>query len=814
METSRVFIKNLPPTITEAEVKSHFGAKGRHVTDVKLIPNRRIAFVGYKSPGEAQQAIKYFDRSFIRMSRISVESAKPISDSNVPVASRTNNDGLSAKIKDPAVERSEPNPKKRKIAALEEHDPKLQEFLEVMNSSQAHKRPREQDRTDPENHVPAPLEEGDSDDEYQAIPSNRPPAHIVQEERDREPIDPAPVPGQVQPEPPDREEPAPREVTKVQVDATDDDWLRSRTSRVLDLLDPDDDPSPAPPISSEGLDQDQPREEDREQPALNVENHEASPGGKRGQDNPLDLIRKTRRIFVRNLSYDVTEDDLTTFLGVHGTIEEVHLPVDAKSRSKGFALVSFKDSSEAIAAFQAADGSTFQGRIIHILPAKAKRDHALDEFALSKLPLKKQNLIRKKAGAATNQFNWNTLFMSQDAVNTAMADRLGVSKSDLLDPTDASVAVKQAVAETQVIQEARAYFLSHGVDLNAFKSQQKGDTAILVKNFPHGTTIEEIRSMFEEHGGSLLRVLMPPSGTIAIVQFAQPGQAQVAFARNAYRKVKDSVLLLEKAPKNLFINQAKTQGDGDLPAQKLSAVLLERDDSHDQPESSSLYVRNLSFSTDQSRFAEAFQPLTGFISAQLKTKSDPKKPGQVLSMGFGFVQFKTKEQALSASKTMDGYVLDGHSLAVKASHRGVDAAEERRREDAAKKDAAQRTKLIIKNLPFQVTKADVRELFGTYGKLKAVRLPKKFNHNTRGFAFAEFVTPREASNALNALKDTHFLGRRLVIDFAASEEADPEKVIEQMQMKIGGQVNKITLQQLTGSGRKRVNIGNEEEDGE
>lgn len=475
----------------------------------------------------------------------------------------------------------------------------------------------------------------------------------------------------------------------------------------------------------------------------------------------------------------------------------------------------FKDSSEAIAAFHGADGSTFQGRIIHILPAKAKRDHTLDEFALSKLPLKKQNLIRKKAGASSSQFNWSTLFMNQDAVNTAVADRLGVSKSDLLDPTDASVAVKQAVAETQVILEAKTYFLSHGVDLNAFKSQQRGDTAILVKNFPHGTTIEEMRSMFEEHGGAVLRVLMPPSGTIAIVQFGQAGHAQVAFARNAYRKVRDSVLLLEKAPKNLFVGAAETRGEADLAAPKRPAAeLLERDDIHDPPDSSSLYVRNLNFSTDQSRFAETFQPLEGFMSARIKTKTDAKKPGQELSMGFGFVQFKTKEQALAATKTMDGFVLDGHTLTVKASHRGLDAAEERRREDAAKKEAAQRTKLVIKNLPFQATKADVRELFGTYGKLRAVRLPKKFNHSTRGFAFAEFVTPREAASALNALKDTHFLGRRLVIDFAESEEADPEKVIEQMQKKIGGQVNKVTLQQLTGSGRKRVNIGIEGEDEE
>jgi multiple RNA-binding domain-containing protein 1 len=183
-------------------------------------------------------------------------------------------------------------------------------------------------------------------------------------------------------------------------------------------------------------------------------------------------------------------------------------------------------------------------------------------------------------------------------------------------------------------------------------------------------------------------------------------------------------------------------------------------------------------------------------------------------MGFGFVEFRTKEQAQAALKVMHGYVLDGHVLAVKSSHKGLDAAEERRREDVAKKAAGQRTKIVIKNLPFEASKKDVRALFGTYGQLRSVRVPKKFNSTSRGFAFAEFTTPREAENALNALKDTHLLGRKLVLDFAEAEAIDPEEEIAKMQKKIGGQVNKVTLQQLTGRGRQRVNIGDNEEDDE
>lgn len=279
---------------------------------------------------------------------------------------------------------------------------------------------------------------------------------------------------------------------------------------------------------------------------------------------------------------------------------QVHLPVNSKGKSKGFAMVLYDDPSAALAAFQSADRSTFQGRLIHVLPAAAKKEQKLDEFELSKLPLKKQNLIRKKAEAASNTFNWNSLYMNQDAVNASVADRLGVTKADLLDPTSADAMVKQAIAETSIIQETKAYFAANGVDLNAFKSNQRGDTAILVKNFPFGTTIEEIRTMFEEFG-TVLRVLMPPSGTIAIVQFVQPTQAKTAFGRLAYRRIKDSVLFLEKAPKDIFKDQgaAPTLTEETRPAavQKLSVTELLEHDGQDQPETSSLFVRNLNFKT-------------------------------------------------------------------------------------------------------------------------------------------------------------------------------------------------------------------------
>ena len=381
----------------------------------------------------------------------------------------------------------------------------------------------------------------------------------------------------------------------------------------------------------------------------------------------------------------------------------------------------------------------------------------------------------------------------------------------MLDPTSSDAAVKQAHAETHIIQETKSYFADHGVDLEAFKKQERGDTAVLVKNFPYGTKPEELKKLFEAHG-QIKQLLMPPSGTMAIVEYDQSGHARSAFGSLAYRKFKDSILYLEKAPKNLF------RGVHSLPSSRLdesaksrsakpSAMeLLESKDTSESANMSTLFVRNLNFSTTTARLREVFQPLEGFMSAKVKTKPDSKNPGQLLSMGFGFLEFRNKSNAQAALAAMDGHKLDGHELLIRTSHKAIDAAEERRKEDQAKKMAGRKTKIIIKNLPFEASKKDVRSLFGSYGQLRSVRVPQRFDSSTRGFAFADFVTAREAESAMDALRDTHLLGRRLVLDFAAQDAVDPEQEIEKMQQKVGKQVDKVALQRLAGSGRKKFHI--------
>lgn len=836
--SSRIFIKNLPPSkFTEIDFREHFG-KFAAVTDVKLIPNRRIGYVGFKSPEDAERAVKYFNKTFIRMSRIAVEIARPIADNNLPRPWSAHTPGSSAyqrkhELKIPAQDLS--NSLKRKRDKVERPNPatdaKLQEFLEVMQPS-SHAKTWSNCELAVTNQDSAPMiqaEEGESDDEFVDIKTKPTKSKdmvttdglVFGTDNVEEDLLKVSTEDALTADPKFAEE--------EQRAITDEEWLRSRTSRLLDLTD-DIEGHLAQQTTATGKPPVPKITETEESSIMQTEANENSlavtAGGQKSQEEDgeeykaevdaiIAEIGKSGRLFLRNLPYTTTEEELWQAFEPFGELEEAHLVLDIKTnQSKGFAFVLYKSPANAVDAYRAMEKKIFQGRLLHIIAGAAKRENKLDEFAIAKLPLKKQLELKKKS-SATNSFNWNSMYMNIDAVISSMAERLGVSKSELLDPASTDAAVKQAHAETQVIQETKQYFKDNGVNLEAFgknpKYKQKDDKVILIKNFPYGTTQEEITKMFGEFG-ELRRVLMPPAGTIAIVEFVQAPIARAAYSSMAYRRFRNTVLFLEKAPKDLLdpgfvpagTSTAPTTGTGpDTKVPKVSAQEFLQPDEAEEVDTTTLYVRNLNFSTTTATLTKVFSSIDGFRKATVKMKNDPKKPGATLSMGFGFVEFKTKAQAHAAMAAMNGYTLDGYQLLVKASHRGADAAAERRKDDIAKKAVGNKTKVILKNLPFEATEKDIRRLVAPYGKLKAVRLPKKFGSRSSGFAFAEFISSKEAATAMDTLKDTHFLGRKLVLEWSSQDAVSAEEEIEKMQKKAGRQSSLMATQALRESNKRR-----------
>lgn len=77
------------------------------------------------------------------------------------------------------------------------------------------------------------------------------------------------------------------------------------------------------------------------------------------------------KIYVGNLSYETTQDDLNGLFAQYGSVAEVRLISDRETgRSKGFAFVTFDDSQGVHAAIEAVNGSEFQGRRLKVNEAK------------------------------------------------------------------------------------------------------------------------------------------------------------------------------------------------------------------------------------------------------------------------------------------------------------------------------------------------------------------------------------------------------------------------------------------------------------
>ncbi|NEQ31827.1 MAG: RNA-binding protein [Leptolyngbya sp. SIO4C5] len=80
-------------------------------------------------------------------------------------------------------------------------------------------------------------------------------------------------------------------------------------------------------------------------------------------------------IYVGNLSYDVTEADLTTVFAEYGSVKRVQLPTDRETgRMRGFGFVEMSAESEEAAAIEALDGAEWMGRDLKVNKAKPREN--------------------------------------------------------------------------------------------------------------------------------------------------------------------------------------------------------------------------------------------------------------------------------------------------------------------------------------------------------------------------------------------------------------------------------------------------------
>ncbi|KAG2239680.1 hypothetical protein Bca52824_091519 [Brassica carinata] len=776
-ERSRICVKNLPKEVAEARLRDVFSKKGE-ITDAKLLRSnegrsRQMAFIGFRSEQEAQEAIKYFNNSYLDTFRISVEIARKVGDENAPRPWSRH----SLKKEENSGKSSNGVLNKKGKKEQEVDDPMREEFLDVML--------RGKSKIWSNDTSVAPSVKVDKNEKFLVKKADEP---VGAESKDAKRSS-------------DTEKSKKRNVVAPTDDVDDLEYFKSRVKKNLSDSDSD---------SETGSDEDEADddgeadghdgdvrifpvdgdddeaggvENDGDDDAMEVEEEEDD--GKTAQDSKADSddVLQTGRLFVRNLPYTATEEDLMEHFSPFGEISEVHLVLDRETkRSKGVAYILYQVPEHAARAMEVLDNDFFQGRLLHVMPAMPRKtsDKQADEISnLPKTFKQKKEEQRKASEAGGNTKSWNSLFMRPDTILENTVRVYGVSKSELLDRESDDPAVRLALAETKVIAETKESLAKAGVNVASLEefAAGKGDDKnrskhiLLVKNLSFASTEKELVQMFGKFG--IEKIILPPTKTMALVVFLEPADARSAIKKMAYKRYKDAPLYLEWAPADILEPKPLTENNeekSDAGLNDVRRINLEQEVNIDPDvtESNVLHVTNLSFkTTDESLKRHLEDQVKQGKILSVKIMKHVKK-GKNVSSGYGFLEFDSVETATSVFRDLQGTSVDGHALKLRFT-------EHKRRDTVGKGSEKASTKLHVKNVAFEATEKELRQLFSPFGQIKGLRLPKRNIGQYAGFAFVEFMTKQEASNAKKALSSTHFYGRHLVIEWAKDDNSMEEK---------------------------------------
>ena len=81
------------------------------------------------------------------------------------------------------------------------------------------------------------------------------------------------------------------------------------------------------------------------------------------------------KLYVGNLSFDATENDLRDMLSQHGPVDEIHVVMDRETgRARGFAFATMNTEEGAKAAILALNGKPWQGRALTVNEARPREE--------------------------------------------------------------------------------------------------------------------------------------------------------------------------------------------------------------------------------------------------------------------------------------------------------------------------------------------------------------------------------------------------------------------------------------------------------
>ena len=719
--STRIIVKNLPKNITEEEIKKHFSQKGS-ITDVKIMHkedgrSRNFCFIGYKNEQSAKEAIKYFNQTYLKTMKITVETAKIQGDPS-----------LKKKGKIPKNKKNEK--KNENNDDNEEVETKESKIKKILSLS---KKTKNADKFD--------------------------------------------------------------------------EALKNQSKTEENINENNDDNDDHEDINNKNKDKENNNDDEEK------ENNAEAKKEKENKINSL-ITQKNldpKRLYLRNIPFEITEDDIRQKFEKYGQINEIHIPINYKTnQSFGYAYISYETVESTIMAINKMDGEYFMGRRLHISIAEEKYSKPQSELKPKFNPKDKSSYKKEKTNKLKTNYkdetNWNYLFLNQNAVIDAISKRLKIPKEELLSQNNADVAVQISAMETTIINETKEWLKQQGINLDILKGKRqdciRSKTIIFVKNISNKTKKETLQNLLERHG-KLVRLLLSPSNTLAICEYVNKKHAENCIKHLSYYELDGEPLYLEFAPEGLISPESK-ESSNKFENKEIIDINEDEEEKKDddinlvEGQGKILFVKNLDFSTNEKQLKKFFEK-KDYIVKKVEIAKHLKE-GKNVSSGFGFVELKDEKMVLKAMKNLQGALLGGHSLKLSISKsnnndtKNNELLKMKRKRETKYNDYdyedenVSNNKLLIKNLAFEANKEELRKLFKVYGQVKNLRLPTKIDGGHRGFAFIEFMSHEEAQKAFKELQNTHFYGRKIVIEWAKQENT-----IEEIREKTSKKANAINI---------------------
>ncbi|KAG9204161.1 hypothetical protein G6514_001799 [Epicoccum nigrum] len=274
----------------------------------------------------------------------------------------------------------------------------------------------------------------------------------------------------------------------------------------------------------------------------------------------------------------------------------------------------------------------------------------------------------------------------------------------------------------------------------AFRTQQKWAVSAFQRRFASDDVVTKEETAAPEDFAQTVAEPITEDGLTPVQQDAQ------AEPTNAEETVTPDVL-----------EQAGARVNKDKPK-------FERRERADVAPSNTVYVGNLYYEVTADQIKRVFGRFGEVANVRIVFDN------RGLSRGFGYVEYKTIEDAKTAIENLDMQVFEGRNLVCQFHQPKVQTNNREYVPNPPSKT------IFIGNMSFEMSDKDLNDLFRDVRNVVDVRVAiDRRTGQPRGFAHADFVDVQSATKAREALNGKVIYGRPLRIDFSKSSSSRPAR---------------------------------------